>query len=244
MHTICLLIDCHSWLEEALWMAYLRNGRNVIRQIIKDTNIHSSDSDRMINPLLYACQGIRYRKLEVILTTSVEKLGKAGQTVKVAPGHFRNHLMPKLLAVPNIDKYAYLIKQQRKNCLLQEEEEEEEEEVKVVTVSEEAKQREYQKAAKILANSRLVLRRSINLEKFRTRATKEDAIELKSPVTTEDLVAEVARQLCVHILPENVHLPSPLLTVGEYEVPLRLPKSIPLPAGKIQWTLNVKIRTA
>lgn len=36
-----------------------------------------------------------------------------------------------------------------------------------------------------------VLRRSINLEKFRTRATKEDAIELKSPVTTEDLVAEV-----------------------------------------------------
>lgn len=56
-------------LEEALWMAYLRNGRNVIRQIIKDTNIHSSDSDRMIHPLLYACQGVRYRKLEVILTT-------------------------------------------------------------------------------------------------------------------------------------------------------------------------------
>ena len=34
--------------------------------------------------------------------------------MKVAPGHFRNHLMPKLLAVPNIDKYAYLIKEQRK----------------------------------------------------------------------------------------------------------------------------------
>lgn len=47
---------------------------------------------------------------------SIEKLGKAGETVKVAPGYFRNHLMPKLLAVPNIDKYAYLIKEQRRVC--------------------------------------------------------------------------------------------------------------------------------
>lgn len=48
---------------------------------------------------------------------SIEKLGKAGETVKVAPGYFRNHLMPKLLAVPNIDKYAYLIKEQRRVLL-------------------------------------------------------------------------------------------------------------------------------
>jgi Ribosomal protein L9, N-terminal domain len=41
-------------------------------------------------------------------------LGKAGETVEVAPGYFRNHLMPKLLAVPNIDKYAFLIREQRK----------------------------------------------------------------------------------------------------------------------------------
>ena len=34
--------------------------------------------------------------------------------MKVAPGHFRNHLMPKLLAVPNIEKYAYLVREQRK----------------------------------------------------------------------------------------------------------------------------------
>lgn len=48
------------------------------------------------------------------------------------------------------------------NCLLQEEEEEEEE-VKVVTVSEEAKQREYQKAAKILDNARLVRSLSVKI---------------------------------------------------------------------------------
>lgn len=34
--------------------------------------------------------------------------------MSVAPGYFRNHLMPKLLAVPNIDKYAFLIREQRK----------------------------------------------------------------------------------------------------------------------------------
>ena len=44
----------------------------------------------------------------------MDKLGKAGETVKVKPGFFRNHLMPKLLAVPNIDKFAYLISEQRK----------------------------------------------------------------------------------------------------------------------------------
>lgn len=44
----------------------------------------------------------------------IDKLGKAGETVKVAPGYFRNHLMPKLLAVPNIDKFAYLVTEQRK----------------------------------------------------------------------------------------------------------------------------------
>ena len=44
----------------------------------------------------------------------MENLGKAGETVKVAPGYFRNYLMPKLLAVPNIDKFAYLVREQRK----------------------------------------------------------------------------------------------------------------------------------
>jgi hypothetical protein len=40
--------------------------------------------------------------------------GNAGEVVKVAPGHFRNHLMPKMLAVPNMDKYAILIREQGK----------------------------------------------------------------------------------------------------------------------------------
>ncbi|XP_050387910.1 uncharacterized protein LOC126804174 [Argentina anserina] len=225
-------------------MACMRNGRNALSQIIRDTkkNVYSSESERMMNPLVFACQGVRHRKLEVILTTNVDKLGKAGETVKVAPGHFRNHLMPKLLAVPNIDKYAYLIREQRKNAPM--EEKEEEVEVKVVPVSQEVKMKEYEKLAKRLDNARLVLRRNIDLKKFRTRATKEDSIELRDAVTKDDILAEVARQLSIGLEPDNVHLPTPLTTVGEYEVRLRLPRSIPLPAGKVHWTLDVKIRCA
>ncbi|KAI4384850.1 hypothetical protein MLD38_002950 [Melastoma candidum] len=183
---------------------------------------------------------IWFRKLEVILTTNIDKLGKAGETVKVAPGYFRNHLMPKLLAVPNIEKFAYLIREQRK--IYQPKDEEEGGAKVTASATVDNTFREYEKAAKRLDKARLVLRRLINVEKLRQRATKDEPIELQKPVTKEDIVSEVARQLCVQIEPVNVHLPSPLTKVGEYEVPLLLPRSIPLPEGKFQWTLKVKVR--
>ncbi|XP_058114056.1 uncharacterized protein LOC131256951 isoform X2 [Magnolia sinica] len=179
-------------------MAHVRCGRSLLRQLIKETN--KPISGHTIHPLLFVGQGLRFRKLEVILTTTIEKLGKAGETVKVAPGYFRNHLMPKLLAVPNIEKYAYLIREQRKIY------QHEEAETETVETSED-KMKEYQVAAKRLDNALLV-----------------------------------ARQLCVSIQPENMHLPTPLTSLGEYEVPLRLPRSIPLPEGKLHWSLKVKIR--
>lgn len=49
-------------------MAYIQYGRHALRQIIKETNVQQSH-DRLMQPLFYACQGIRYRKLDVILTT-------------------------------------------------------------------------------------------------------------------------------------------------------------------------------
>ncbi|KAF7148370.1 hypothetical protein RHSIM_Rhsim03G0210600 [Rhododendron simsii] len=254
-------------------MAYIQYGRKLLQS-----------SDHVLHhPLLFAGQGVRYRKLEVILTTNIDKLGKAGETVKVAPGYFRNHLMPKLLALPNIDKFAHLISEQRKviifvysispqrkseeymilamslcflywdchsdgyrarfaACFGQIYEPKEVEEVKVVKKTDEDHMKEYQTAAKRLDNAKLVLRRLGSGEN-----------ELRSPVTKDELVAEidhttgtqkpkVARQLFVRIEPENLQLPNPLTSLGEFELPLHLPKSIPLPPGKVQWTLNVKIR--
>ncbi|KAJ4776793.1 50S ribosomal protein L9 [Rhynchospora pubera] len=211
-------------------MALSRCGRDTLRRVISGASAESR-CDRITNPVLFSAHGLRYRKLEVILTTTIDKLGRAGETVKVAPGHFRNHLMPKLLAVPNIDKYAFLIREQRK--LYQKEEEEPVTETKAddAKKEQEAKMKEYQTAAKILDNARLVLRRYIKINN-----------DIRDPVTKEEIVAEVARQLKVDIKPENLQLSTPLKSLGEYEVPLRLPRDIPRPEGKIQWTLTVKIR--
>ncbi|KAH9722919.1 50S ribosomal protein L9 [Citrus sinensis] len=195
-------------------------------------------SGRLLKRALIACCITHcYFLVKESDTDKVDKLGKAGETVKVAPGYFRNHLMPKLLAVPNIEKFAHLIRKQRRIC-----QPVEEEKVKVIRKSEDNMSREFEKAARRLENARLVLRRFSNIEKLRSRASKDDPIELRSPVTKEELVAEVARQLSISIEPENLHLPSPLSAFGEYEVPMRLPKAIPLPEGKVQWTLNVKVR--
>ncbi|CAM8998926.1 unnamed protein product [Rhodiola kirilowii] len=199
--------------------------RCVLGHILKDCK-NVCNSERIINPLMYAGQGVRYRKLEVILTKKLDKLGSAGQTVQVAPGYFRNYLMPKLLAVPNIDKFAYLMREQSKLS-----QPEEVEEVRVVKETVVDPMVEYQAAAKRLANSRVSLRRYLK--------SKE---ELREAVTKEEIVSEVARQLDVQIEPENLYLPSPITQVGEFEIPLRLPMSIPLPDGMMQWSLKVKTR--
>lgn len=206
-------------------MASLQCGRTILRQLVNDISMPNS-TGQIVHPLLFSGQGVRYRKLEVILTTNIEKLGKAGETVKVAPGYFRNHLMPKLLAVPNIEKFAYLIREQRKIY-----QSEEVETVTVVPKTKEDKMKEYRAAARRLDNASLGLRRLIKVDN-----------ELRSPVTKDELVAEVARQLSVSIQTDNLHLPSPLTSLGEFEVPLHLPKSIPLPEGKLHWSLKVKIR--
>ncbi|KAG1360793.1 Dihydrolipoyllysine-residue acetyltransferase component 3 of pyruvate dehydrogenase complex, mitochondrial [Cocos nucifera] len=136
----------------------MRCGRDALRRLHGAQT--SSFTAGITNPILFAGQGLRYRKLEVILTTTIDKLGKAGETVKVAPGHFRNHLMPKLLAVPNIEKYAFLIREQRK--LYQREEAEVVTEVSkteddaVQDQQKEDKMKEYQTAAKRLDNALLL----------------------------------------------------------------------------------------
>ncbi|XP_066353526.1 uncharacterized protein [Miscanthus floridulus] len=112
---------------------------------------------------------------------TIDKLGKAGEVVKVVPVHFRNHLMPKMLAVPNLDKFAILIREQRK--LYQREEEVV---VKQVTKEDddarlqEERLKQYQTAAKRVDNALLVLRRFISTGN-----------ELRSPVTKDEIVSKM-----------------------------------------------------
>jgi large subunit ribosomal protein L9 len=103
-----------------------------------------------------------------------------------------------------------------------------------------------------------VLRRFISTgTELRTPVTKDEIVsevpfKLKCPACvipkiqfsheTCLLYLQVARQLNINIHPDNLHLSSPLSSLGEFELPLRLPQDIPRPEGKLQWTLNVKIR--
>ncbi|KAH9301090.1 hypothetical protein KI387_012673, partial [Taxus chinensis] len=48
--------------------------------------------------------------------------------------------------------------------------------------------------------------------------------ELRYPVTKEEVLAEVKRQLQVSLEEENLVMPANLTMCGEYELPLRLPK--------------------
>lgn len=50
-----------------------------------------------------------------------------------------------------------------------------------------------------------VIRRLINAEKFRTRSTKDEPIELRSPVTKDDIVAEVDFYLCLKVHVHPIH---------------------------------------
>uniref|UniRef100_A0A0D6R572 Large ribosomal subunit protein bL9c n=1 Tax=Araucaria cunninghamii TaxID=56994 RepID=A0A0D6R572_ARACU len=167
-------------------------------------------------------RGVRYnktkRKLECILTADIDKLGKAGESVKVAPGYFRNHLMPKSLALPNLDKYAYLIRHQQQ--IYQRPKEEKKEEV--------------------------VERTGDQMDEYKTAGLRRIVLnygkELRYPVTKEEVLDEVKRQLRVSLEAGNLVMPANLTMCGEYEIPLRLPKVIPLPDGKTNISLKIKIQ--
>jgi large subunit ribosomal protein L9 len=44
----------------------------------------------------------------------IERLGKAGQIVNVAPGYARNRLIPNMLALPAIDRFVIMVQNQIK----------------------------------------------------------------------------------------------------------------------------------
>ncbi|KAH9778884.1 hypothetical protein KPL71_007503 [Citrus sinensis] len=87
-----------------------------------------------------------------------------------------------------------------------------------------------------------VLRRFPNIEKLRSRASKDDPLELRSPVTKEELVAEqkqfVLSDLCslLSISADSIISgKTPLSAFGEYEVPMRLPKGLELTSRLRPW---------
>lgn len=136
--------------------------------------------------------------MEVILIENIDKLGSRGQIVKVADGYGRNHLLPKKLAIAATVQNRKWVDQQRQKFLKQE-----------------AKERaDAEDLAKLMEEVRLV---------FKRKTGEQGA--LFGSVTAIDIAEQLAAQ-GYNIDRRKIHLPSPLKSIGEHSVPVRLHRDV------------------
>ncbi len=132
--------------------------------------------------------------MEVILKQDVDKIGKAGNTVKVKGGFARNFLIPNGLAVPltqvNLKKL-----EQEKQVKLQESE-------------------KVKKSAEELKN------RLINLS-LTIPALIQEENKLYGSITAQDIAAALSEE-GFEIDKNSVLLHEPIKSLGIYEVPVKL----------------------
>lgn len=143
--------------------------------------------------------------MEVILLENIEKLGSRGQIVKVANGYGRNFLLPKKTAVAATPQNRKWVEQQRVRFLKLE-----------------AKERaESEDLAKLMEGIEIVA----------TRKTGEKG-QLFGSVTAMDIEEGLSAQ-GFKIDRRKIQLGSPLKTLGEFDVPVRLHRDV---------TVTVKVK--
>ena len=132
---------------------------------------------------------------EILLMSDVEKLGKAGDIVKVADGYVRNYLFPQDLAAP-VSKHALRrLEKLRK----------EREELSRIQIAE-AKD----KAAK-LANVSVTI-----------RAKTVDGTRLYGSIQAADIVAALEEGNKIAVDKAQVQLSEPLKETGTFDVAIKL----------------------
>ncbi len=139
--------------------------------------------------------------MNVILKQDVEKLGKAGDVVRVAPGYGRNYLIPKRFAMEATPGN-----------------------LKIVELEKQAQARRDQRdkqAAAILAREIVKLVVSIK------RKAGEGGT-LYGSVTALD-IADFLITHKIDIDKRKIQLEDPIKTIGEYQVPIRLHREVTVP---------------
>lgn len=139
--------------------------------------------------------------MKVILKQDVEKLGKAGDIVRVAPGYGRNFLIPRQFATEATPGNIKIVEQE----------------------SHAQARRDFREkdAATILAHDIVKLTATIK------RKTGEEG-SLYGSVTAID-IAEFLVANKVDIDKRKIQLDEPIKTVGEYQVPIRLHREVTVP---------------
>jgi large subunit ribosomal protein L9 len=139
--------------------------------------------------------------MKVILKQDVDKLGKVGDVVKVAPGYGRNYLIPRKIAVEATPGN-----------------------IKITEIEKLAAARRDQRdkhAASLLAHEIVKLAVTI-----RRRAGEGGT--LYGSVTALD-IADYLITHKIDIDKRKIQLDDPIKTVGEYQVPIRLHREVTVP---------------
>jgi large subunit ribosomal protein L9 len=135
------------------------------------------------------------KKIQLLLNKNVNKLGKRGDLVDVAPGYARNYLVPQGFAVVVTDGILRQVEQRR-----------EKERQRLLAVLEEAK-------------SRKTALQTINNFVVRKQLGEEGAIF--GTVTTQDVVDVIKENANLEIERQDVTLPE-IKKVGKYPVEIKL----------------------
>jgi large subunit ribosomal protein L9 len=132
--------------------------------------------------------------VHVILRRDVDKLGAAGELVRVKPGFARNYLLPRALAVVATDDNVRQVDHERK-----------------LAVAHAAKQ-------KSVAEGLAAQVQSLTIE---IKAQAGEGDKLFGSVTSRD-IADALRARGIELDRRHLDLPTPIKALGEYQVPVRL----------------------
>lgn len=139
--------------------------------------------------------------MKVILKQDVEKLGKTGDIVKVAPGYARNFLIPRHFATEATPGNIKIVEQEKK-----------------AQVRRDFREKE---SATMLANDIIKL-----TPVFKCKTGEEGS--LYGSVTAID-IAEYLVAHKIDIDKRKIQLDDPIKTVGEYQVDIRLHREVTVP---------------
>jgi large subunit ribosomal protein L9 len=139
--------------------------------------------------------------MKVILKQDVEKLGKAGDVVKVAPGFGRNYLIPRRFAVVATPGNIKITEMEQ--------------------VAHARRDHREKESAALLA--REIIKLTVTIQR---KAGEGGA--LYGSVTAID-IADYLITHKIDIDKRKIQLEDPIKTVGEYEVPIRLHRDVTVP---------------
>jgi large subunit ribosomal protein L9 len=139
--------------------------------------------------------------MKVILKQDVEKLGKAGDVVKVAPGYGRNYLIPRNLATEATPGNIKIVEIER--------------------LAQARRDHREKESATLLARD--IVKHTVTIR----RKTGEGG-SLYGSVTSLD-IADFLITHKIDIDKRKIQLEEPIKTIGEYEVPIRLHRDVTVP---------------